>query len=658
MSEVSADWIKRRVREAQAAVGAHPSVAALMEGQTMAELRDRSLPRSDLNQLARDLLMRAAGAIFGDDSDELIQSTIDELYTEYCATGNVTATLDRCRELEAAIVGRLGALTAENQRHVTLLSLGKMDISSTIKTIRDCNAKLAGSVEPLIVEKLNILQSANAFAAKLDDEGQVECPACGELTSVETFKAHVEGEQSRLRGLIEAYDERREAIGALIDSLKSLKGMVFKKELEEWRETLINAGLEDDLELIQRCDAELYRQLLTEDDLVAIEAQRSSIISKAIEASKNAPPDIFKMGEHKQMVDVAKSIFESKKTAMEIDQAEHLITFVNVLQAGIRDEIRERSEAVIGEISGDIRAMWQTLHPNEPIEDVCLYVPDEDKAMDIALRFYGKEQESPRLTLSEGYRNSLGLCIFLALAKREAASDLPLILDDVVVSLDRRHRGMIVALLESQFASRQVILLTHDRDWYAELRHQLDGDRWQFKSLLPYELPEIGIRWSDKTTSLDDARSQLKGRPDSAGNDARKVMDVELSLTAEKLQLKLPYLRGDRNDHRMWSDFLDRLVADGGRCLQKKSGKDFVCYTAGLDALKDAGRLLVTWANRSSHSADVERAEATKLIESCEKALAIFKCEGCSKPLWFADASNKEWVQCQCGDLRWRYGKG
>ncbi|MET3910186.1 wobble nucleotide-excising tRNase [Bradyrhizobium sp. S3.3.6] len=63
----------------------------------------------------------------------------------------------------------------------------------------------------------------------------------------------------------------------------------------------------------------------------------------------------------------------------------------------------------------------------------------------------------------------------MALAKREAGNDRPLILDDVVVSLDRNHRGMIVDLLKEQFADRQVIIFTHDRDWYAELRHELDG---------------------------------------------------------------------------------------------------------------------------------------------------------------------------------------
>ena len=83
-----------------------------------------------------------------------------------------------------------------------------------------------------------------------------------------------------------------------------------------------------------------------------------------------------------------------------------------------------------------------------------------------------------------------------------------------------------------------------------------------------------------------------------------------------------------------------------------------MCHTDALGLLDEADRLLVSWGNKGSHSFDVVRAEATKLIDACERALEAFKCEGCSKPLWFAEAGNAEWVQCQCGELRWRYGKG
>jgi len=228
----------------------------------------------------------------------------------------------------------------------------------------------------------------------------------------------------------------------------------------------------------------------------------------------------------------------------------------------------------------------------------------------------------------------------------------------VVLSLDRNHRGMIVDLLKEQFADRQVIIFTLDRDWYAELRHQLDRKKWGFTALLPYENPELGIRLSDSANSFDDARANLQSRPDSAGNDARKIMDIELALIAERLQLRLPYLRGERNDHRMWSEFLDRLISDGKKCLQKKSGAEYPCYSAGLEALDTARRLLVSLGNRSSHSLDVVRPEAAKLIDACEKALDVFQCSACNQPLWMADAANKEWVQCLCGELRWCYGKG
>jgi hypothetical protein len=468
----------------------------------------------------------------------------------------------------------------------------------------------------------------------------------------------VKAERERLSEIIAVFEERRRAVSTLIDRLKALKSALAKAELGDWRAAASETALKADLDCIERCDAESYRHALREADLVAIETHGPALVAAADAASQAVPPDVADLTTDKTILDAAKAVFESQGLAAEIARIEGLLAFIHAVEGGTRAEIRERSEAVIAEISADIGAMWRALHPGEPIDNVRLYVPEEDKAIDIALRFHGKDQDSPRLTLSEGYRNSLGLCIFLALAKREAGNDRPLILDDVVVSLDRNHRGMIVELLKREFADRQVIILTHDRDWYAELKHQLDRKHWNFKALLPYETPELGIRWSERTTSFDDARAHLKDRPDSAGNDARKIMDVELALIAEKLQVRLPYLRGERNDLRMWSDFLDRLVADGKKCLQKKSGNEYPAYAAGLAVLEEAGRLLVSWGNRGSHSSDLERAEAAKLIDACEQALDVFQCEGCHQPLWFADAANKEWMQCGCGDLRWRYGKG
>jgi RecF/RecN/SMC N terminal domain len=636
-------------------------------------LHELEVAAENLRQLARSVetqarLPQKQGAlgqitvkrrqVFGNQNDAAIEAGIGALYQTYCPSGQATAALDRCWELESALTTRIDALTAENQRYFALHSLAELDFPGVVGAVRNANAQLASSVEPLITEKLAVLQSADALAEKLADGDEIDCPACGKPIAADEFKAHVEAEQQRLGNIITVFDQRRGAVSTLVDRLKALETALGKSELAEWRAEANETALKADLEWIEGCDPESLRQSLREEDLAAIETHCAPVVAAAAGASRNAPPDIADLSKDRTTIDGAKSVFESLALAAEIARIEGLIAFINAVEAGIRSEIRERSDEVIHEISDDIGNMWKALHPGLPIENVRLYLPDEDKAIDIALRFHGKDQDSPRLTLSEGYRNSLGLCIFLALAKREAGNDRPLILDDVVVSLDRNHRGMIVDLLKEQFADRQVIIFTHDRDWYAELRHQLDAKRWGFKALVPYETPELGIRWSERTNSFDDARANLMERPDSAGNDARKIMDIELALIAERLQVRLPYLRGERNDHRMWSEFLDRLIADGRKCLQKKAGADYPCYTAGLEELDAARRLLVSWGNRSSHSPDVVRPEAAKLIESCEKALDVFQCGGCKQSLWMADAGGKEWVQCQCGELRWRYGKG
>jgi DNA repair exonuclease SbcCD ATPase subunit len=599
-------------------------------------------------------------ATFGTDSDDQILTKINELHARYCADKATTKdALSRCKELKTALDTRIAGSSADQRRHVALQGAAELDLVGHVGAVRSASVKLAGAVEPLIAEKLEVLQSTGAFVDKLGDAKEVKCPACGHPVPVDAFQAHVEAERERLQEIIEVFDIRKAAIGTLCDTVMSIKANLGKTDVESWRNEIAKGPLADSFAHLERINPEALRASCDEEDLLALECKLLPLIDAAASASKDAPPDAQQLSTDKQIVEAGKAVIAATEQAGAAARAEALVSFITSLEQGIRKEIRLRSQLVIDEISAAIQAMWAILHPGEAIKGVRLYLPkDTDKAIDIGLTFYGVELESPRLTLSEGYRNSLGLCIFLAMAKREADKDRPLFLDDVVVSLDRNHRGMIVELLEKEFGGRQVVILTHDREWYTELRQQLDGKNWAFKALLPYETPKLGIRWSHKTTTFDDARAQLKERPDSAGTDARKIMDVELALIAERLQIRLPYLRADKNDKRMAHDFLERFVADGKKCFQKRVGEDYDVFTTAIDAFANGDRLLVSWANRASHTFDFVRPEASKLIDACEKALEFFKCSSCGKGVWFADAEGPKCVQCQCGQIRWRYGKG
>lgn len=638
-------------------LGLHPMELAAENLRQLARAVEQQSKLKELKATLREVENKRK-ATFGADTDEQIDKEIEDLHSKYCGEKLETEeALSRCAKVAAALDARINEFSADQRRYLGLQSIAELKIKQHSEQVRTASQKLVDSVEPLIAEKLQVLQSARSFANKLSDEKEVNCPACGQSIPVDLFQAHVQAERRRLQEIIETFDTRKAAIATLCDTVRSLKLNVGKAELKAWRDELAKGGFSEKFAYIDQLNTEELRTSCSKEHLDDIESKLLPLIAAAAASSKDAPADVKQLSTDKQNVEVSRDVIAAREQVTAVAQAESLVLFLNSLEQGVRDEIKLRSQNVIDEISADIQSMWATLHPDKSVEDVRLYLPKDDKAIDIGLKFHGVAQDSPRLTLSEGNRNSLGLCIFLAMAKREADKDRPLFLDDVTVSLDRNHRGMILDLLEKEFTGRQVIILTHDRDWYTELRQQLDAKNWIFKALLPYETPDVGIRWSHKTTTFDDARAHLKDRPDSAGNDARKIMDVELALIAERLKISLPFVRADKNDKRMAHEFLERFVADGKKCLEKKMATGYSVHSDAIDAFDKADRLLTSWANRASHTFDLVAPEAEKLIDASEKAIEMFKCPSCGKGVWFADAAGSKWLQCQCAEIRWRYGK-
>ena len=596
----------------------------------------------------------------GELSDDQILEIIDDLHKQYCGDGSTTNnTKLKCNEVESAIGSRIEGYSAEDRKHLWLKEVAGSNLKSKIDALRACSVDLAGQLDAEITEKLRVLKSTSGFLDSMEAIDTVECPACGRTIAVVKFREHVELERLRLQEMEVAFNRYTNLRNDVCNALGAVNSNLNKPELKNWREGLDENGMQDCFEYLKRANLEALRENCNEQDLNAIENNVLPIVIAAKHDSKSVPPDVKELTGDKKKVEISSKVIDAKCLEDEITSGDELVSLITSLELGIRQQIRQRSQNVIDDISHDIESMWSILHPAEQIDRVRLSLPSAtDKAIDVVLQFHGKNQDSPRLTLSEGFRNSLGLCIFLAMAKRGIGVERPLFLDDVVVSLDRHHRGMILELLTKEFSDRQVIIFTHDRGWYTELRYQLGGDsRWIFKTLLPYETPDIGIRWSHKTTTFDDARAMIQDRPDSAGSDARKIMDVELPIIAERLQTRLPYLRSDKNDRRMAHEFLVRLVADGKKCFQKKSGNNHIKNTSAIDAWSKADNRLLSWGNTASHTFDVVRPEAIKLIEACEIAIASFKCDSCDRYVWRLEDKQSKLVQCQCGDIRWRYGK-
>lgn len=590
---------------------------------------------------------------FGSADDAALLARLAALCAKYgVSTEPTDAATNQCAAVKQAVKLSAEENSTEQRRQAALQRFSRAKVKEQINAVRNASSKLASSAEPLIRQRLDVLQTAGAFASQLVATETVHCPACGTEVAVVTFQSHVAEEKKRLQDSLSNLESHRGTVANLSDTIKGLQTLARADELSAWAGELIAHGLSDNLDALRSLNAEGLRAKCIEEDLAAIEAAILPLLEQATIDAASAPPTASEIVDDETTVAILSEVFDTAEQRNRLNRALTLAKCLELLEESVRRELRQQAGEIVSAISTQIQAMWAVLHPGETIEDVKLYLPAQaDKAVDVGLKFYKKPLDSPRLTLSEGNRNCLGLCIFLAMAEK-AGGERPLFLDDVVVSLDRQHRGMLAELLESRFGNRQVLLLTHDRDWFSELRQQLDVKRWQFRVLLPFDSPELGIRWSHRVTEFDDARAQLATRPDSAGNDARKIMDVQLAIAAEKLGLRLPFARGDRNDHRGAHEFLERMIADGKKSFQCRSEANYVPHATALNALEQADKLLVTWGNKSSHSFDVVRAEAEKVIDACEHAMAVFRCDNCTKDVWRAEVADKQ-LQCECGMLRW-----
>ncbi|KKR23748.1 MAG: SMC domain protein [Candidatus Yanofskybacteria bacterium GW2011_GWD2_39_48] len=595
---------------------------------------------------------------YGNVEDVIIISELTSLCKKYCPESIELDINKQCEQLGGILDKQIRGLNSAHQVYLTLKEISNSGVFSSITSVRSAVSKLVNLSEPLISERLSILQEAKKYGVKLETGIELNCPACGQGISSEDFNKHISSEQQRLQETLTYFSEYKRTITKICDDILAVRNCFKRDSLKSWlSEISLNEGVL--LGWLLNYRVEDLRSSCTEEDLVQLEKNLMPLINTVNNAAVNAPDNIQTLLDEQKTVSIASEIAEARRLKTKLDNISAVSELLCSVEVGARQQIRDRSAEIISNISTDIQSMWEILHPDKKIENVHLNLPSGiDKAIDVCLKFYGKDQDSPRITLSEGYRNSLGLCIFLAMVKRDS-EDHPLLLDDVIISLDRGYRGMVAELLVREFPDKQVLIFTHDREWFADLRLQLDESEWQFKALMPWSDPTTGIMWSAKVTGFDVATQQLETTtPDVAANTARKIMDIDLPPRAEKLNLKLPYKHREHNDKRMAHEFLEHLAADGEKCFQiKNETGDYTVNEDALAALKEADGLIQSWANRGSHDFNVEKNEAKRLIDVCEKAMASLDCGKCGKFVGKYEDESAHIKQCQCGHIRWRYDR-
>ena len=302
---------------------------------------------------------------------------------------------------------------------------------------------------------------------------------------------------------------------------------------------------------------------------------------------------------------------------------------------------KEDLAELLSTISRRVAQIYSGLHPGEDLDAVSVE-PWTAKGVELAIDFYGSRQRPPHGVLSESHLNSLAIALFLAMAESFNEQIGFLVLDDVINSFDVEHRGRLAELLAEEFSKWQLIVLTHDQQFFEHLSRRapswrkLEFTSWSYASGPRTTLYETaGI--------LRSARERLdSGDVHGAATKSRRALEELLQEICEALWAPLPFRRGQANDKREIGELFK-----GVRRMLKERAKPFLDTIEPLlkNLEADVGATLnvaVHGSRGRTAASEVEAALARIALLDKE-----WSCPQCLTRVWHRGTPDAG--RCKCG---------
>jgi energy-coupling factor transporter ATP-binding protein EcfA2 len=307
-------------------------------------------------------------------------------------------------------------------------------------------------------------------------------------------------------------------------------------------------------------------------------------------------------------------------------------------------EQKKYVQSVLEQISAEVARLFERLHPmgsnGRKVGSVAVETWG-DKGIELAVDFYGQRQRPLHGVLSESYMNSVAIVLFLAMARTFNERLNFLVLDDVVNSFDVTHRGRLGDLLIEEFQDWQLVVLTHDRYFFDQVRRKVKG--WSAYQVLGWSYDRgPSLREHRGATDVDAALELLDaGAIGDAARRGRRGLEHVLKELCEGLEAPLPYRRGNENEFREIGQLLNglrRLLKDDSR------GKTFLASIDGTIRSLEADAQSVLNAEAHASESGASAGEVRSTLERVRKFDALWTCEKCNTRIW-----KESGVRCRCG---------
>ncbi|MBA2538865.1 MAG: hypothetical protein H0V17_04455 [Deltaproteobacteria bacterium] len=487
---------------------------------------------------------------------------------------------------------------------------------------------------------VDVLAAASRFVEAHPDAKQ--CPVCDKKVTAKALETKIAATLAELQEQSEQFSTSETMADNAADALSQAQ-----KERARWRTKAKEVGVElpaiaDSAKAVKSAIAE--RRAI---DVKAVSAFVDSLTAwdnnaRTLLASEAAEPAPASTRNHAiefgQLLVAAKQWGDASAIELRAKKAYERADAVFEL---CQSEQRKYVQSVLEQISAEVARLFERLHPDTGKIGSVAVETWGDKGIELAVDFYGQRQRPLHGVLSESYMNSVAIVLFLAMARTFNERLNFLVLDDVVNSFDVTHRGRLGDLLIEEFQDWQLVVLTHDRYFFEQVRRKVKG--WSAYQVLGWSYERgPSLREHRGATDVDAAFELLEaGAIGDGARRARRGLEHVLKELCEGLQVPLPYRRGNDNEFREIGQLLNglrRLLKDDSR------GKTFLASIDGtLRSLEaDAQAVLNAEAHASDTGPSVGEVRST--LERVRDFDALWTCTKCDTRIW-----KESGVRCKCG---------
>ena len=351
-------------------------------------------------------------------------------------------------------------------------------------------------------EIIDILQKTQSFLQK--EKTAKKCPACEQVIIPEDLQKRIATRLQNMKALVEANTQSQKAQ----DTHDFNKKQFFKRKekLQELTTNMIEfLKKEKSFSKLKNVIDSFNKNYFLVNGLIDLE--KAELFFRDVNCVFSELKSDYE-NERKtlnQLNLIKTSLSSLHETEQKIKKSSDKKEYLDEILKIIENERKTYVEGLLSKISNDVEELYSKLHPDEGLDNIRLHLkPKVQGSLEIKSNFQIKTDVPPQAYFSDSHLDTLGICIFIALAKFFKNNIIAL--DDIVTSLDQQHLNRFIKMLgdEKQYFN-QIIVTTHYRPWREKYKYYRQANaNINLIELSAFWSLDQGIRSSQTRLSIEE----------------------------------------------------------------------------------------------------------------------------------------------------------